>query len=41
MKRVNRVFFCSQEKAILLGFRPCGLCMRTEYRKWKDGPTLV
>ena len=37
MKRVNRVFFASVEEAVELGFRPCGHCMKTEYKKWKNG----
>jgi methylphosphotriester-DNA--protein-cysteine methyltransferase len=37
MKRENRVFFHSESEAIGKGFRPCGHCMRTAYRKWKSG----
>ena len=37
MKKQNRVFFTSTKEAILLGYRPCGHCMRDEYKKWKDG----
>lgn len=37
MKMVHRVFFQSQEEAIGNGFRPCGHCMHTEYKRWKDG----
>ena len=35
MKTENRVFFGSEEEAISLGYRPCGHCMRNEYKKWK------
>ena len=35
--RDNRVFFASEAEAIALGYRPCGHCMRDEYKKWKDG----
>ena len=35
MKKENRVFFNSTLEAIQLGFRPCGHCMRNEYRIWK------
>lgn len=35
MKKENRVFFGSEEEAILVGFRPCGQCMREKYRIWK------
>ena len=37
MKRENRVFFSSEQEAIEKQFRPCGHCMKTEYKKWKDG----
>lgn len=37
MKRTNRVFFVSETTAIIAGYRPCGHCMRTAYKKWKDG----
>ena len=37
MKRENRVFFASQKDALVKNFRPCGHCMRMEYKKWKDG----
>jgi methylphosphotriester-DNA--protein-cysteine methyltransferase len=36
MKKNNRVFFKSAREALQLGFRPCGHCMKTEYKKWKD-----
>lgn len=34
MKRQNRVFFVSENQAINEGYRPCGNCMRTKYKKW-------
>jgi len=37
MNRKNRVFFESETEAIQLGFRPCGHCLRIQYKKWKDG----
>lgn len=37
MKRENRLFFASEEEAKEKGFRPCGHCMKKEYRKWKEG----
>ncbi|NAY91087.1 metal-binding protein [Muricauda sp. JGD-17] len=37
MKRENRVFFSSEKKAMESGFRPCGHCMKTEYKNWKNG----
>jgi methylphosphotriester-DNA--protein-cysteine methyltransferase len=30
-----RVFFADEPTAIAAGYRPCGNCMRTEYREWK------
>ncbi|MCE7064745.1 Ada metal-binding domain-containing protein [Dyadobacter sp. CY326] len=36
MKQENRVFFRSEEDAILHGFRPCGHCMRSAYAQWKE-----
>jgi hypothetical protein len=36
MKKENRVFFQNETEAIFYGFRPCGHCMRTEYRQWKS-----
>lgn len=37
MKRINRVFFSSEEEAIMNGYRPCGCCCRLAYKKWKNG----
>jgi methylphosphotriester-DNA--protein-cysteine methyltransferase len=34
MKRENRVFFASEDEAVKRGFRPCGHCMKTAYKKW-------
>lgn len=34
MKLENRVFFESREDAITAGYRPCGHCMKLEYKKW-------
>lgn len=31
----NRVFFESEEIAISAGYRPCAVCMREQYNKWK------
>jgi methylphosphotriester-DNA--protein-cysteine methyltransferase len=36
MKRENRVFFLSAEEAIANNYRPCGNCMREQYKRWKD-----
>ena len=32
----HRVFFADEATAIAAGYRPCGVCMRTEYRIWKS-----
>ena len=37
MKRENRVFFISKKEAIKNNFRPCGHCMKSDYKKWKNG----
>ena len=37
MKRENRVFFYSEQEAQQNNYRPCGHCMKTAYKKWKDG----
>ncbi len=37
MKRQNRVFFYSETEAIISEFRPCGHCMNSQYKKWKNG----
>lgn len=31
----NRVFFENEEIAKQAGYRPCGICMKKEYREWK------
>ena len=31
----NRVFFADEEAAIAAGYRPCGHCLRPEYRQWR------
>lgn len=37
MKRENRVFFSSEKEAQQNNYRPCGHCMKPEYKKWKNG----
>jgi methylphosphotriester-DNA--protein-cysteine methyltransferase len=32
--KTNRVFFISQEEAIENNYRPCGHCMKKEYKQW-------
>lgn len=36
MLRQNRVFFASEQQALLGGYRPCGHCMKAEFVKWKN-----
>lgn len=38
MKVENRVFFQDAAEAITLGYRPCAVCMRSEYLVWKRNP---
>jgi methylphosphotriester-DNA--protein-cysteine methyltransferase len=33
MKKQNRVFFATANEALENGYRPCGHCMRAEYRR--------
>ena len=35
LKIENRIFFSSKTEAIAAGYRPCGSCMKEEYKKWK------
>lgn len=32
----QRVFFADEATAIAAGYRPCGSCMREQYRRWKE-----
>lgn len=32
----HRVFFKDEETAIAAGYRPCSICMKKEYKLWKD-----
>ncbi|WKN41274.1 Ada metal-binding domain-containing protein [Tunicatimonas pelagia] len=36
MKQENRVFFVNEPEALAQGYRPCGHCMRTAYKIWKE-----
>lgn len=31
----DRVFFKNESTAIACGFRPCGICMKKQYKRWK------
>jgi hypothetical protein len=35
MRREHRVFFASVSDARAGGYRPCGNCLRAEFRRWK------
>jgi len=35
MKKENRMFFVSEKEALQNGYRPCGHCMKTNYKNWK------
>jgi len=37
MNKQNRIFFVSEKEAQLTGYRPCGICLKKAYKKWKDG----
>jgi methylphosphotriester-DNA--protein-cysteine methyltransferase len=32
----HRVFFADEATAIAAGFRPCAVCMRAAYKRWKE-----
>lgn len=32
----NRVLFGAEIEAVEYGYRPCGYCMKEEYKKWKN-----
>lgn len=32
----HRVFFVGEETAIEAGYRPCGVCMKEAYKRWKS-----
>lgn len=34
----HRVFFADEATAIAAGYRPCGNCMREQYKAWKARP---
>jgi len=36
MKKENRVFFISENEAVNMGYRPCGHCMKSKYKQWKN-----
>jgi len=33
----HRVFFADEETAVAAGYRPCGHCLRRQYRDWLAG----
>ena len=30
----HRVFFADEDTAVAAGYRPCGTCLRPQYRQW-------
>jgi Metal binding domain of Ada len=36
MKKSNRVFFGAEVECLKLGYRPCGSCLNSKYKKWKS-----
>ena len=36
LKKQNRIFFISKNEAIANGYRPCGHCLKNEYKFWKS-----
>jgi methylphosphotriester-DNA--protein-cysteine methyltransferase len=41
MKKENRVFFKDAAEAEHYGFRPCGHCMKNEFRKWRSAKSRL
>lgn len=33
--RRHRVFFADEATALAAGYRPCGVCLRLQYRAWR------
>ena len=36
-----RVFFADEKTAVVAGYRPCGVCMKEKYKKWKAGENWI
>lgn len=34
----SRVFFADEKAALAAGYRPCGNCLRAQYREYKGNP---
>lgn len=34
MKAKNRIFFLNEQEALSAGYRPCGHCMKQQYKEW-------
>jgi methylphosphotriester-DNA--protein-cysteine methyltransferase len=34
----HRVFFTTEAVAAVAGYRPCGVCMREQFARWKERP---
>jgi methylphosphotriester-DNA--protein-cysteine methyltransferase len=33
----NRVFFADEATAVAAGYRPCAVCLRDAYKRWREG----
>ncbi|PBQ30415.1 metal-binding protein [Sphingobacteriaceae bacterium] len=41
MQKKNRIFFSTANEAEQQHYRPCGHCMREDYKKWKEKNGLI
>jgi len=39
--RQHRVFFADAATALAAGYRPCAVCMREDYRVWKERTRII
>ncbi len=37
----HRVFFADEATAVAAGYRPCGVCLNEDYRRWAKGARAV
>ena len=37
----HRVFFANESDAVAAGYRPCAVCMREEYKRWKAAKIIA
>ena len=36
--RTDRVFFSDAATAVAAGYRPCAVCLRDDYNRWRSSP---